>query len=291
MARTVEDALSTEDAPSTEDVTTIEATPAVELGIDPEVMDILGVDPTLEVKVGPEVNSDVSVRLQHYAITGLSKEDKKELTDRYLIPRNCKLIDAPAVNAEVKRPLSEVILKRDKAIEHKQKFLGSAISGLGEAITMLISSKDKDSKLLRILMDIARILCDCQHADTITRRNYILNSLKKELRDQLQNTKVDAFLFGQDFSEALKAARNINKLGDELKETPPKPVPSFNRKNNPGPSKNLNWKSPYPKSRQSGPPRTREPASARQRPLNSFKMLSHQPQHQFQQHQRPTHRR
>ncbi|KAF9802570.1 hypothetical protein SFRURICE_013757 [Spodoptera frugiperda] len=48
------------------------------------------------------------------ATSGLSKETRKELSDKYLIPANCTLIDAPLLNPEIKAAVSETVHKRDK---------------------------------------------------------------------------------------------------------------------------------------------------------------------------------
>lgn len=84
--------------------------------LDAEILEILGVDPTLTKKFGNEVQKDVAVRFEHVATAGLSKDDRKEILDKYLVPSNCKLIAAPALNPEVKAALSEMVIKRDKAI-------------------------------------------------------------------------------------------------------------------------------------------------------------------------------
>ncbi|KAL0830467.1 hypothetical protein ABMA28_002632 [Loxostege sticticalis] len=92
-------------------------------------------------------------------------------------------------------------------------------------------------------MDLGRLLCDVQHADSVTRRNFILFSLKKEMSEHLSSTKIDFFLFGESLAETLKAAKSIYK--------------------------NLNRKAPGPSYRQSGHiQRSREPAPrARAAPL------------------------
>ncbi|XP_028175490.1 uncharacterized protein LOC114363845, partial [Ostrinia furnacalis] len=133
--------------------------------LDNDLLDILGIDPTTDKKYGKDLHKDLSVRLQHWTTVGLDKDLKKELKDRYLTPGNCKLIDPPILNAEMKAAISDINVKRDKAIEAKQKVLTSAIVCLGEAITLLLPSKDKDTNLIKLLMDAIRIICECQHSD------------------------------------------------------------------------------------------------------------------------------
>lgn len=206
--------------------------------LDAEILQILGVDPTKSKLFGKHVQIDVAVRFEHIATTGLTKEDRKELTDKYLLPENCKLVGAPALNPEIKAALSEMVVKRDKVIETKQSILASAISSLGQAITLLLSSNEKNTDLLRLLMDTGRTLSDCQHNDTVTRRNFILYAVKKDMKESLQNAKVDNFLFGEQLSDTLKAAKAISKSGADLKAPPP-PKPTTFARNTPA----KNWKS------------------------------------------------
>ncbi|XP_047994894.1 uncharacterized protein LOC125233079 [Leguminivora glycinivorella] len=255
--------------------------PEPEETLDADLMEILGTDPNSVKQYGKDIQKDLSIRLEHCATNGLTKELRKEFKERYLTPDNCKLIDPPEMNAEVKAAVSDVVIKRDKAIENKQKQLTSAISCLSEAITILMQNKEKNTPLLKLLIDSTRILCDCQHADTITRRNFLLNAMKKEMKDQLQNTKIDKFLFSENLADTLKSAKAITKSGADLKIPAPKPQA---KKPNPSTNKNLNWK-PGPARRQPGPSRAKEPATS----------TSHRPRHtsrpsQHQQHYRTSYR-
>jgi hypothetical protein len=221
--------------------------------------------------------------LQHWSNFGLDKDIRKELKERYLTPANCKLIDPPILNAEMKAALSVLNVKRDKAIEDKQKMLTLAIACFGEAMTRLMASKDKDTVLLKLLTDAARIVCDFQHVDNVTRRKFAMGGLKSEIKEQLQNTKVDKYLFGENLAETLKSAKAICKSSSDLKPAAPKPL--F-RKQMPSTStsvpRHLNWQNPGPARRPTGPPRMRQPAptSMHNRPFNFLKQSQHP-------HQRP----
>lgn len=204
--------------------------------LDAEILQILGEDPTKPSVFGKQIQNDVAVRFEHIATTGLTKEDRKNLTDKYLVPENCKLVGAPALNPEIKAALSEMVVKRDKVIETKQSIMAAAISSLGQAITVLLSSNEKNTDLLRLLMDTGRTLSDCQHNDTVTRRNFVLYAVKKDMKESLQNAKVDNFLFGEQLSDTLKAAKAISKSGADLKAPPPPKTNTFART----PAKN--WK-------------------------------------------------
>ncbi|XP_028162005.1 uncharacterized protein LOC114353990 [Ostrinia furnacalis] len=109
-------------------------------------------------------------------------------------------------------------------------------------------------------MDLGRLICDVQHADSVTRKNFILFSLKKDMSEHLSNTKIDGFLFGETLADTLKTAKSINKSGVELKADQ-NTNNSAKRSKLPN-QKNLNRKAPGTAYRQPGPQqRSREPAA------------------------------
>lgn len=125
--------------------------PALEL--DNEIFGILGINPTANNNYVKEIQNKLAVRLEHSATEGLSKDTRKNLVDTYLPPRNCKLLGTPVLNPELKAALTKPVVKRDKAIKAKQIVLSAAISRLGQAISLAIFSKEKDTTLLKLLMD------------------------------------------------------------------------------------------------------------------------------------------
>ncbi|XP_063538468.1 uncharacterized protein LOC134747760 [Cydia strobilella] len=140
-------------------------------------------------------------------------------------------------------------------------------------LTKELRNKFKDSKAAVSDVVIKRDK-DCQHADTITRRNFLLNAMKKEMKDQLQNTKIDKFLFSENLADTLKSAKAITKSGADLKI--PAPKPQAKKPNIPHTNKNFNWK-PGPARRQPGPSRAKEPApSTRHRPMHTSRPSQHQ---------------
>ncbi|KAL0839252.1 hypothetical protein ABMA28_016014 [Loxostege sticticalis] len=82
--------------------------------LDDDILEILGDDPTTTVEYGKNKRQELAARFNHIATNGMNKENRKELCEKYLIPENCKLIGAPALNAEVKAALNETTVKRDK---------------------------------------------------------------------------------------------------------------------------------------------------------------------------------
>ncbi|KAL0811415.1 hypothetical protein ABMA28_009818 [Loxostege sticticalis] len=228
--------------------------------LDSDALDILGADPSSQIQYAKNVHTELASRLEHIATSGLTKELRKELNERYLIPGNCIMIGAPLMNPEIKAAVTDTVMKRDKGIEARQKQLAAAISGLAIVLHNELENKDKDTTLskdtLKQLMDVSRILCDIQHSESVTRRNFAAFSIKKELKDHLyHNTKIDKTLFGENLAETLRSAKAVSKSGSDLKtKTQPKPKPSTSYST----TSNLNWRSPAPARRQPPPHRNQE---------------------------------
>ncbi|XP_072948702.1 uncharacterized protein [Epargyreus clarus] len=90
-------------------------TPIQEL--DDATLDILGADPLATKAFGKDIQKDVAVRFEFITTSGLNKDVRKELLESYLPPTTCRLIDAPSLNPEIKAAITEIVLKRDKAMQ------------------------------------------------------------------------------------------------------------------------------------------------------------------------------
>ncbi|KAL0820486.1 hypothetical protein ABMA28_006351 [Loxostege sticticalis] len=125
--------------------------------LDSDALDILGADPSSQIQYAKNVHTELASRLEHIATSGLTKELRKELNERYLIPGNCIMIGAPLMNPEIKAAVTDTVMKRDKGIEARQKQLAAAISGLAIVLHNELENKDKDTTLskdtLKQLMD------------------------------------------------------------------------------------------------------------------------------------------
>ncbi|XP_063626534.1 uncharacterized protein LOC134798119 [Cydia splendana] len=226
-----------------------------------EILEILGTDPSLSQEYGEDINKEVASRFEHIATSGLEKQSRQELLDKYLVPSNCMKIAAPQLNAEIKAASTEAVVKRDKAIELRQKQIAAAITGVGRLLTSQLKSKDKSNNISKQLMDVARLLCDIQYGESSTRRNFTLYSLKKDFRDQLANTKIDRYLFGEDLPETLKTAKAVSKSGTDIKvdQQKSKHIPSKF-------PKNLNWKmGPSARNQPKGPTQKHQSAASSNR--------------------------
>ncbi|KAL0822434.1 hypothetical protein ABMA28_004504 [Loxostege sticticalis] len=230
-------------------------------GLNPEILDIFGVDPTTIVDHGPPINPELANRLSYIATSGLKKEERKEITNKYLVPENCLAITAPELNPEIKAALSEGLMKRDKALESRQKSIATVISCLSMA----------DHEMLKHLFDASRLLCDIQYSDSTARKSFALNTLKKDLKEQLSNTKIGKQLFGETLGETIKTAKAVTKSVAELKE----PVKKSSNISN----KHLNWKTTGGTRRQTAVPLSSrgQPPPAAPATTSTYQHHRHQP--------------
>lgn len=231
--------------------------------LDEEILNLLGETPSKDKKYGPDIRDELAVRWEHIATTGLSKDSKKELLEKHQIPKNCVKIDAPKLNPEIKAALSEMLIKKDKALENKQIQVAASISCISEALTRLFSLEQKDQAVIKLLIEAGRLMCDSQYNESMTRRNFICSTIKKDIKDQLFNTDIDGFLFGEKLADTLKAAKAITKSGAEIKIPPAK---KFIPAQKPKQAQNLNQKPPLPAARQAGAARRFEPTTSTSRP-------------------------
>lgn len=190
---------------------------AAEKDLDDSILSILGDAPKPETVFGNNIHKDVASRWQEILAKGLPKETKEKLISDYLIPANCDLLVPPILNPEAKAALPDTLVKRDFSLLNKQKHLAAALAALAQVTEMLISNEFSRETLLKPLSDASRLLCDSHHLETKTRRSFVISSINSNLKGALTDTNRDKFLFGENLTEKLNAAKTIQKSGDTLK--------------------------------------------------------------------------
>ncbi|XP_045497532.1 uncharacterized protein LOC123695669 [Colias croceus] len=113
-----------------------------ELELGEDVLQLLGDAPKTDTSLGPAIHKDVASRWQDILSKGLPKEIKDILYKEYLVPNNCDLLLAPALNPEVKAALPEALIKRDTSLSYRQKQLGVALSALATVTQMVIANTE-----------------------------------------------------------------------------------------------------------------------------------------------------
>lgn len=190
----------------------------LEEGLDPEILQILGEDPTEQRAYGEDLHKDIATRWAHILTNGLSKENKSELLKQYLPSENCVQMKAPILNLEIKAALSEINIKKDLFSQSKQNQISSCLAAIAKALNWAISSKDPQAQdIIKPLSDAGRLMCDSHYRESQSRRYAIINTLNKQCRDIVKNTKLDEHLFGANLAEHLRSSKAILKSGSEMK--------------------------------------------------------------------------
>lgn len=186
--------------------------------LDPDILQLLGSDPTQDKSFGENLHKDLATRWKHILTNGLPKEEKVDLLKQYLPAENCTYMKAPILNPEIKSALSEMNVKRDSYSEQKQNQMASCISAIGKALNLALTQKDNiPQEVIKTLSDAGRLLCDTHYRESVSRRFAIINSISKQKRDIIKNTKIDDHLFGSNLSEHLKSSKAISVSASELR--------------------------------------------------------------------------
>lgn len=188
--------------------------------LDPEILMILGEDPSVQKEHGDDLHTDIAARWSHILMNGLPKEIKLDLLKNYLSAANCVNMKAPKLNLEIEAALSPLNVKKDIFSQSKQNQLSSCLSAIGIALNWALTSKDAlphAQKIIKPLSDAGRLLCDSHYRESQSRRYAIINSLNKKTQDVVRHTKLDESLFGANLAEHLKSSKAISQSGAEMK--------------------------------------------------------------------------
>ncbi|KAJ8968787.1 hypothetical protein NQ314_002095 [Rhamnusium bicolor] len=151
--------------------------------LDQEILNCLGEDPEAGKVRGIELHKALVPRWKNILSNGMTKEIKTELMVKYPIPVNCPGLQTPILNPEIAQAVSDLSLKKEKYQTAMQTQLGAGLTALGMALNMILADEEEvflTPQLNTTAMNIARTSC------------------------------IDANLFGSDFGERLKAAKESN---------------------------------------------------------------------------------
>ncbi|XP_049874278.1 uncharacterized protein LOC126372519 [Pectinophora gossypiella] len=258
--------------------------PTSEVALDPELLFALGASTSDTPEFGNNIHDSLSNLWTPILKKGLPREDKDKLTKEYLLPSNCKMLQAPKLNAEISAAVAEVVRGRDKKLVRFQQQLGIGTAAISRGIDTLLTSNDK-IVALKQLSDGCRFLTDLHHLLSKDRIKLVTPSLEKNFLTVIQDAERDETLFGSSLSEKIKASQAISRQSSQIKaSTNQKAAGSVgstqSSANRPVPG---NWSGPprYPSNR-GGRGGQRRPAASTPRrtyPLNQAqaKTFNHQP--------------
>lgn len=251
------DPVEPKDSPSTED--------SSEPPLDPELLSALGAGTSDTPEFGDNIHISLANLWPPILRKGLSKEDKERLMKEYLIPSNCKLLQAPRLNAEISAAVSEVVRGRDKKLVNFQQELGTGLSAVNRGMDTLLKTDNKTA-VLKHLSDGCRALSDLHYCFTKDRMKLILPSLEKSFLHVIQDSERDETLFGNSLAEKIKACKAIEKQGIQIRnKINPKIAPPQAPASRPFQQGNWNGPPRYAPNRGGRGGRGRAPPSASRR--------------------------
>lgn len=184
--------------------------------LDSNFMNALGEPSSRDKQYGDNIHEEIGRTIKNILLEGLTKAKKEELLESFLIPNNCKLLDAPKLNLEMVGLLSAVSKNRDKLLLDRQQELGIGIAGICQVIHYM--SKDDYDKfvIIKKLSDVSRILSNLHFQYTETRRKLINPTLDKSLVESLKGNKREEFLYS-DLDASVKAFSALKRTANVFK--------------------------------------------------------------------------
>ncbi|XP_044575026.1 uncharacterized protein LOC123258849 [Cotesia glomerata] len=116
--------------------------------------------------------------------------------------------------------LSEIAVKRDKHFLETQNTVGSALSALGAAISMVLNRESDEidqEKFLEYLSHTGQLLTDVFFQQSVARKSFITPLLSKTIKPAIDASKADEWLYGKNFTEQVKEAKTIEKTTAGIK--------------------------------------------------------------------------
>ncbi|KAJ8932514.1 hypothetical protein NQ314_014606 [Rhamnusium bicolor] len=142
--------------------------------IEPAIQHVLGNEGTLQPKVGDVIHTHIAQQWKNILMTGIQEDTRNKLLLKYPPIKNCPLVEAPKLNKEIKLAVNEPAVRRDNRMANIQNQIGASLAALGQALTLLLGKEisENDLKLIELVGDAGRMLCDVHHAESESRKKF-----------------------------------------------------------------------------------------------------------------------
>ncbi|XP_044587300.1 uncharacterized protein LOC123266916 [Cotesia glomerata] len=183
---------------------------------------ILGMDQECTYKEAKYM-SELNGTWSKWALEGLPEKNKKAILEAY----NRKgefYTEAPKLNLELGPLLTDIAKKRDQHFADTQNCIGTALSALGAAVSLLLEPPEEglDEDLFTDYISHAgQILSDVFYQQSVARKSYITPQLNKNIKPLVDNMLSKEWLYGDDLKDKVKDMKEIEKACAEIKEKPP----------------------------------------------------------------------
>ncbi|XP_073951457.1 uncharacterized protein [Choristoneura fumiferana] len=187
--------------------------------LDPDMLSALGESTDDTPEFGEKINENLTKLWLPLLKKPMTRDNKDKIQKEYLVPDNCRLLQAPKINVEIAAAVPDMVRNRDKNLAAMQQQLGSGISAVNRAMDILLKGADANKiQAMKHLSNGCRILCDLHALSTQNRIKLITPSLDKTFLQIIQEAERDETLFGTKLSEKIKAAKTVEKQGLQIKK-------------------------------------------------------------------------
>lgn len=212
--------------------------------LEEDVELILGENPSLKIKNEITLHPSLVSRWSNWLSDGVPNESINQLLEKYSRNGNISL-ESPNLNEEISSALNESMLNRDKKFVLEQKMAGSALSALGQGISMILNDQEEPLdrlELLKRFADAGKLLTHIHYQFSVARKAFVSPLLTKSIKTVLEKTKPGPLLFGENLIEKINSAKSIEKISKDIRNVPVPSTSSAGKSYKQLPSRNLNWR-------------------------------------------------
>lgn len=186
--------------------------------MDRDLLAVLGEEVT-DTQPTVKLNAEITKYWKIWMEEGLPEDAKKDLLQRY--PRNSELLtDAPKVNVEIVRHMTDIAKKRDNHFLDTQNSIGKALLAIGSSFSLLSKYPEEGfdhTDLLRHIWASGKLLSDVFHQQSIARKSFITPTLDKDIKATLDASISDEWLYGNKLTDQVNEAKSISRVAASLK--------------------------------------------------------------------------
>ncbi|OXA40675.1 putative enzymatic polyprotein [Folsomia candida] len=139
--------------------------------LDTETTALLGDLPKPVAKMGAKLHPQITERWNAIAKTGLSKEERDKLLDKYPIPEGL-IISGAKINPELTSATPDVVKLKDDSLRRIQDHIATASAAIGNVLGSILDDKTELTRhdLISKISDAGRYLLGTQYALSTYRR-------------------------------------------------------------------------------------------------------------------------